>query len=529
MAGVKISNLPPLPSAAFGDLLPEVQPAAGGTTYKATLQQIYDLFNITGGSVNAGTINQLAWYATTGNAVSGLPTGNNGTLVTSAGGVPSISSTLPTAVQANITQLGAQSQALNMNTHLINNVVDPVSNQDAATKKYVDDTSQGRQLKDPVEAATTATFSATYANGAAGVGATLTGTVMAAFAPDGVTLALGDRVLFKDQASSFQNGIYTTTVLGTGAVLPVFTRSTDMDTPSQFQFATTLVLNGTVNTGRTYTETLAVVTIGTDPVVFVQTGDATGITSISAADATVTLTPNPIVSTGTIGVNTATFIRAVKVQVINATGTYTPSAGLLYAVVEGCGPGGGSGGAAGGVGTGGASAGGGGGGTFKKTFTVAQVGASAACVIGTGGAAGAAGNNAGGAGSGATTFTPAGTGGVLTGNAGSGGAGSPASATASVSGNGGLGGTATGGDQNIVGCDGQPGFTLGFTIGGIAGFGGNPYLGTPNVNNTSGNAAPVQGVLGEGAAGAGSYAGANVAGAIGGDGFIVVTEYCSIP
>jgi hypothetical protein len=56
--------------------------------------------------VNSGTINQLTWYATSGSVVSGLATANNGVLVTSAGGVPSISSTLPAAVQTNITQLG---------------------------------------------------------------------------------------------------------------------------------------------------------------------------------------------------------------------------------------------------------------------------------------------------------------------------------------------------------------------------------------------------------------------------------------
>lgn len=59
-----------------------------------------------GGTVSSGTINQLSWYAATGTTVSGLATANNGVLVTSSGGVPSISSTLPAAVQGNITTVG---------------------------------------------------------------------------------------------------------------------------------------------------------------------------------------------------------------------------------------------------------------------------------------------------------------------------------------------------------------------------------------------------------------------------------------
>lgn len=58
------------------------------------------------GSVNPGLINQLGYYASSGSTISGLSTANNGVLITSAGGVPSISSTLPLAVQTNVTQLG---------------------------------------------------------------------------------------------------------------------------------------------------------------------------------------------------------------------------------------------------------------------------------------------------------------------------------------------------------------------------------------------------------------------------------------
>ena len=59
-----------------------------------------------GNSLNINfTANQLV-YASGASTLSGLTTGNNSVLVTSAGGVPSISATLPIAVQQNITELG---------------------------------------------------------------------------------------------------------------------------------------------------------------------------------------------------------------------------------------------------------------------------------------------------------------------------------------------------------------------------------------------------------------------------------------
>lgn len=54
---------------------------------------------------NTYTANNLL-YASSTNNVSGLATANNGVLITSGAGVPSISSTLPSAVQGNITSLG---------------------------------------------------------------------------------------------------------------------------------------------------------------------------------------------------------------------------------------------------------------------------------------------------------------------------------------------------------------------------------------------------------------------------------------
>lgn len=50
------------------------------------------------GTVNSGTANQLAYYASTGTAVSGLTSIPSGVLVTDGSSVPSISTNLPTAV-----------------------------------------------------------------------------------------------------------------------------------------------------------------------------------------------------------------------------------------------------------------------------------------------------------------------------------------------------------------------------------------------------------------------------------------------
>ena len=51
------------------------------------------------------TVNQIL-YSSANNTIGGITTGNNGVLVTSSGGVPSISSTLPAAVLGNITSTG---------------------------------------------------------------------------------------------------------------------------------------------------------------------------------------------------------------------------------------------------------------------------------------------------------------------------------------------------------------------------------------------------------------------------------------
>ena len=70
---------------------------------------------------------------------------------------------------------------------------------------------------------------ATYNNGAAGVGATLTNSgALAVLEIDGVSLAVGNRVLVPNQSSPAQNGIYVVTTLGDAISIPwVLTRAPD--------------------------------------------------------------------------------------------------------------------------------------------------------------------------------------------------------------------------------------------------------------------------------------------------------------
>jgi hypothetical protein len=238
---------------------------------------------------------------------------------------------------------------------------------------------------------------------------------------------------------------------------------------------------------------------------------------------------NNMATNNAINADTNKFIGKINFVEITSSGTYTPSANLLYATIELVG-GGGSGGAIP-VTTGGASgsSGAGAGGYCKKTFTAAQIGANAAVTIGAGGAAAAAGGNDGNGG-GITTFNPAGTGGTLTGNGGARGISMSTAVTSPSVVSAGVGGTATGGDVNITGQNGENGSASGVvpdvTTGGA---GGGTILGYGSPTHTlttgaNGNVAPTG--FGGGSGGAvGNNSGTATASQAGAPGVCMVTEY----
>jgi hypothetical protein len=134
-----------------------------------------------------------------------------------------------------------------------------------------------------VRVATTANLTATYNNGASGVGATLTNNgTQAALSIDGVSLVLNNRVLVKDSANQIRNGVYTVTTVGDGTTNWVLTRAADFDAWGSGGIengATFLVSEGDENYNKYYyCSNTSTVTVGTTSITFVQ---ASGVVTAS--------------------------------------------------------------------------------------------------------------------------------------------------------------------------------------------------------------------------------------------------------
>lgn len=242
--------------------------------------------------------------------------------------------------------------------------------------------------------------------------------------------------------------------------------------------------------------------------------DVSGLgTGVATALAVATNTAGGFVTFGTLTVATQRF---------TATGTYTPTSGMLHAFIECIGGGGGGAGVVNNA-TGQNSGGGGGAGGYSSALvTAASVGASKAVTIGAAGTAGSATTPwTGGAGGdtsvGALCIAKGGSGGIAGGG---------------VAGAGGAGGVAGTGDTTGTGQPGGAGVSTAVTTLSIpSSFGGSTRLGggaPQNAGNATTNGAAGTG-FGTGGGGAISFNnGGSATGGAGTAGYVIITEYINL-
>jgi|GEM_PF-1588830 len=176
--------------------------------------------------------------------------------------IPSIAHTkisdFDTGVRTNtLAEMAAPAAAVSLNSQKITSLATPTASTDAATKGYVDSTSQGLDIKDSVKVATTANI-------------TLSGTQTI----DGVAVSADERVLVKDQSTASQNGLYL-------CKASTWERTTDLAAGANAAGMFTFVEQGTVNAenGFVCTSDSGSAVVATNNLVYAQFSGAGQITA----------------------------------------------------------------------------------------------------------------------------------------------------------------------------------------------------------------------------------------------------------
>ena len=216
---------------------------------------------------------------------------------------------------------GTMAGQINMGSQKIVSMLDPTSAQDAATKNYVD--TQLAQLNPlaAVYAASTVNIPGTYTNSVSGVciGDTFQETATVnPFVVDGATPGVGNRVLLKNQTSSFQDGVWTLTTQAVGGVSgAIFTRALDFDSSSDINAGSIIpVQNGTTLAGSSWYQTANNTTCNTSTQTWTQ---------FQAASAAYLLSANNLSDVGT------------KATAFNNLSPMTTAGDLIYGGASGTG------------------------------------------------------------------------------------------------------------------------------------------------------------------------------------------------
>jgi hypothetical protein len=288
--------------------------ANGGITVDSTA---FVVANTTGNTSIAGTLGVTGVTTLTGlvNANGGIAVDTNAFTVADTTGNTAIAGTLNvtgTTTLGNLT-IGS-TKTIDVGANKVTNVAEPTAATDAATKQYVDTiAASSLHYHSPVRVESPTALTATYANGTAGVGATLTNSgAQAALVIDGITLNADDRVLIYTQANAAHNGVYTVTTVGSGSTNWVLTRATDADNasvgdPNGLGAGDAFyVKEGNTGAGELYVmNTTGTITVGTTAINFTQISSAqiysagTGLT-LTGTQYSVNASQTQITAVGTL-------------------------------------------------------------------------------------------------------------------------------------------------------------------------------------------------------------------------------------
>jgi hypothetical protein len=255
----------------------------GGLTMDSTAFTVADT---TGNTSIGGTLGVTGVTTLTGalNANGGFAVDTNAFTVADTTGNTAIAGTLGvtgTTTLGNLT-IGS-TKTIDVGANKVTNVAEPTVATDAATKQYVDTiAASSLHYHAPVRVESPTALTATYTNGTAGVGATLTNSgTQAALVLDGITLNVADRVLIYTQANAAHNGVYTVTSVGSGSTNWVLTRALDADNaaggdPNGLGSGDAFyVKEGTTGAGELYVmNTIGTITVGTTAINFTQISSA---------------------------------------------------------------------------------------------------------------------------------------------------------------------------------------------------------------------------------------------------------------
>jgi hypothetical protein len=234
-----------------------------GTLTTNAQPNVTSVGTLTGLTVTSNIVGNIAGFAYTvangtqsnitslGTLTSLVVSGNiqsNATVITDNILAKGINVTVTAGTDGNIVLAPQGTGTVDVSSKRITGLATPTQATDAATKGYVDASSQGLDIKNSVRAATTTNI-------------TLSGTQTV----DGVALAVGNRVLVKDQTTASQNGIY---VVASG----LWSRAVDADDNGDLTAGSfTFVEEGTYNNDSGWViSTNGEIVIGTDGIAWTQ-------------------------------------------------------------------------------------------------------------------------------------------------------------------------------------------------------------------------------------------------------------------